>query len=191
MIRTTTLLLAGFLFGTAAITTFSAAQKSPAKNDGELFTALTPVLRHPRCMNCHSVGDFPRQGDDGHQHAMNVRRGTDGLGVTAEKCSTCHQDHNLAGLHMPPGAPNWHLPPTATPMIWQGRSDGQICRQIKDQKQNGGKTLAQIVEHMTADKLVGWGWDPGEGRNPVNMPHDEFSTKVKAWAAAGAPCPTN
>ena len=30
--------------------------------------------------------------------------------VTAQKCSTCHQDQNLSGLNMPPGAPDWHLP---------------------------------------------------------------------------------
>src|SRR5438445_602908 len=42
------------------------------------FEAMLPVLRHPRCMNCHSAGDFPRQGDDSHPHAMNVRRGLDG-----------------------------------------------------------------------------------------------------------------
>jgi len=158
-------------------------------DDGSLFSALTPVLRHPRCLNCHSTGDFPRQGDDGHPHAMNVRRGANGLGVTAEKCTTCHQDNNLAGLHMPPGAPGWRLPPAATPMIWQGRSDAEICKQIKDPKQNGGKSIAKIVEHMTEDKLVAWAWSPGDGRNPVPMSHDEFSAKVKTWAAAGTPCP--
>ena len=69
------------------------------------FEAIVPVLRHPRCMNCHSNGDFPRQGDDSHRHTMQIRRGPDGKGVNAVSCSTCHQDHNLAGLHMPPGAP--------------------------------------------------------------------------------------
>src|SRR5213594_1223861 len=108
----------------------------PASGDGTLFTAFVSVLRHPRCMNCHSQGDFPRQGDDGHPHSMNVRRGPQGHGVTAEKCSTCHQDHNLAGAHTPPGAPSWALPPTTTPMIWQRLSDAQLCRSIKDPKQN-------------------------------------------------------
>jgi hypothetical protein len=184
------------LIGFAAALMFVAALSARApqatankEGDGSLFSALVPVLRHPRCLNCHSTGDFPRQGDDGHPHAMNVRRGQDGHGVTAEKCSTCHQENNLAGLHMPPGAPNWHLPSAATPMIWQGRSDGQICKQIKDPAQNGRRSLAQIVEHMMEDKLVMWAWNPGEGRNPVPMSHDEFSAKVKAWAAAGAPCP--
>jgi len=54
------------------------APAPPAKSDGRLFAAFVPVLRHPRCMNCHSQGDFPRQGDDGHPHTMNVRRGPGG-----------------------------------------------------------------------------------------------------------------
>jgi hypothetical protein len=173
----------------------AAAAEPPAPNsaagDGTLFTAFVPVLRHPRCMNCHSKGDFPRQGDDGHQHTMNVRRGPDGHGVTAEKCSTCHQDHNLPGEHLPPGAPHWGLPPSSMPMIWQGLTDAQLCKSIKDPKQNKGRNLDQLVEHLTEDKLVMWGWNPGEGRTPVPMPHDEFSAKVKQWQAAGAPCPGN
>jgi hypothetical protein len=167
----------------------SSAPAAPAARDGSLFTAFVPVLRHPRCMNCHSTGDFPRQGDDGHPHAMNVRRGGEGHGVTAEKCSTCHQDHNLAGANLPPGAPNWGLPPASTPMIWQGLTDGQICQSIKDPKRNKNRNLDQLVEHLTEDKLVMWAWNPGEGRTAVPMSHDEFAAKVKQWQAAGAPCP--
>src|ERR1039458_1279470 len=130
--------LAGALWRPIAGAEQPATSKSiaaAAGDEGALFTAFVPVLRHPRCMNCHSQGDFPRQGDDGHPHAMDVRRGPDGHGVTAEKCSTCHQDHNLAGAHLPPGAPNWGLPPAKTPMIWQGLTDAQICQSIKDPKQ--------------------------------------------------------
>ena len=160
-----------------------------ANDDGALFTAFVPVLRHPRCMNCHSQGDYPRQGDDGHPHTMNVKRGPVGMGVTAEKCSTCHQDHNLDGAHLPPGAPGWRLPPPSMPMIWQGLTDPQLCQSIKDPKQNRGRNLNQLVEHLTEDKLVMWGWNPGEGRTPVPIPQDEFSKMVKQWQAAGAPCP--
>jgi hypothetical protein len=167
----------------------AAASTNAASDDGGLFTAFVPVLRHPRCMNCHSYGDYPRQGDDGHRHAMNVRRGPDGHGVTAEKCSTCHQDHNLTGAHLPPGAPNWGLPPADMPMIWQGLTDPQLCESIKDPKRNRGRSLDQLVEHLTEDQLVMWAWNPGEGRTPVPIPHDEFSAKVKQWRAAGAPCP--
>lgn len=155
------------------------------------FEAIVPVLRHPRCMNCHSNGDFPRQGDDHHPHAMNVRRGPEGKGVTAQKCSTCHQDQNLAGFNMPPGAPDWHLPPPNMPMVWEGLSGRQLCELFKDPKQNGNRTqLTQLVEHAQAP-LVAWGWNPGEGRTAIPGSHAEFVAKVKQWADAGGTCPAN
>jgi hypothetical protein len=152
------------------------------------FEAIVPVLRHPRCMNCHSGGDFPRQGDDSHRHTMQIRRG-DGHGINAVRCSSCHQDHNLVGSHMPPGAPGWHLPAPAMPMIWEGLTDHQLCELLKDPQQNGHRTAEQIVEHMHTP-LVLWGWAPGNGRAPVPMPQHEFFAKVQEWAAKGAACPT-
>ena len=74
-------------------------------------------------------------------------------------------------------------------MIWQGLTDAQICRSIKDPKQNKNRSVEQLVQHFTEDELVAWGWNPGEGRTPVPMPRDEFVAKVKQWQAAGAPCP--
>src|ERR1700693_1623857 len=152
------------------------------------FEAIVPVLRHPRCMNCHSSGDFPRQGDDSHRHSMQVRRGDDGHGMSAVKCSTCHQDHNLVGLHMPPGAPDWHLPPPAMPMIWEGLTDHQLCELLKDPQQNGHRAGDQMVEHMHTP-LVLWGWNPGDGRSPAPMSPREFLAKIEEWAAKGAACP--
>ena len=156
-----------------------------SKTHGE---SIVPVLHHPRCMNCHSRGDFPRQGDDEHRHAMNVRRGPEGDGVTAVKCSSCHQDHNTEGLHTPPGAPDWRLPSPAMPMIWEGLTDRQLCELFKDPQQNGGRDVDGIVEHMNTP-LVLWGWHPGEGRAPIPVPRSEFIAKVKDWAAKGAACP--
>ena len=155
----------------------------------ELFVSIVPVLKHPRCLNCHATGDFPRQGDNSRVHDQNVRRGPDGHGKFGQKCNACHQEQNVAGLNMPPGAPNWHLPPPNMPMIWEGRAPGQICRQMKDPKQNNGKTVAQIVEHVTSDKLVLWGWDPGEGRTIPAMAHAEFARRFQEWERLGAACP--
>ena len=152
------------------------------------FEAIVPVLHNPRCMNCHMSGNFPRQGDDSHPHIMQVRRGPDGHGVNGVKCSTCHQDHNLPGLHMPPGAPDWALPSPAMPMIWEGLSDHQLCTLLKDPQQNGHRTVDQIVEHM-GTPLVLWGWSPGEGRMPIRMPQTQFLAEVKLWASRGAACP--
>lgn len=154
------------------------------------FQALLPVLHHPRCMNCHSRGDFPRQGDDSHPHTMDVRRGPDGDGVAGAECSTCHQGHNSAGPHTPPGAPEWHLPPPAMPMLWEGLSARQLCELFKDPAQNGGRDVDGIVEHMNTP-LVRWGWNPGEGRTPVPIPQTTFLANVKTWAAKGAACPSD
>ena len=167
-------------------------KSSPAINKAEVsssaFEDMTPVLHNPRCMNCHSSGDFPRQGDDSHPHIMDIRRGPDGHGVNGVKCSTCHQDHNLPGIHMPPGAPDWALPARATPMIWEGLSDRQLCELFKSPKQNGHRTIAQIVEHMHTP-IVLWGWNPGEGRTPIPDSEKRFLENVKLWADNGAACP--
>lgn len=153
------------------------------------FAAIVPVLRHRRCMNCHSSEDFPRQGDDGHRHTMNVRRGLDGEGLAGLKCSICHQDHNLQGEHMPPGAPGWRLPTTREPMIWEGLNDRQLCELFKNPSANGHRTVDEIVQHMNTP-LVLWAWNPGEGRTPVPMPQVEFLAKAKKWASSGAACPS-
>jgi hypothetical protein len=153
------------------------------------FEQLLPVLRNPRCMNCHSSGDYPRQGDDMHRHTMDVRRGPDGHGSNAVKCSTCHQDHNLPGIHMPPGAPDWALPSPSTPMIWEGLSDRQLCELLKDPNQNGHRSVQQIVEHMHTP-LVLWAWNPGDGRKPIPGSESLFLSAVERWAAHGAACPS-
>lgn len=152
------------------------------------FEAITPALRHPRCLVCHSSGDYPRQGNDLHPHIMDVRRGPSGEGAAPVHCSTCHQEHNLTGMHMPPGATGWHLPPPSNPLIWEGLTDSQLCRLLTDPKHNGGRDAKAIEAHMHTP-LVLWGWHPGEGRTPESMPEDTFLSEVHVWTAAGAPCP--
>ena len=122
------------------------------------FMDVYKVLMSPRCMNCHPSGDIPLQGDDSHIHTMLPRRGRDGKGVYAMKCSNCHQPTNLEGLNKPPGHPDWHLPPANMKMVFQGRTPEQLARQLVNPKTNGGKTLEQLIEHAD-DGLVKGGWD--------------------------------
>ena len=35
---------------------------------------------------------------------------------------------------------------------------------LKDPAKNGKRSLEEITTHMGTDKLVLWGWDPGDGR---------------------------
>lgn len=155
----------------------------------EAFLAAYTVFMHPRCMNCHPAGDAPLQGDDRRPHAQNVKRGPDGRGKYALKCANCHQATNLPGENMPPGNPKWHLPPREMPMVFEGRSPGDLCRQLKDPRQNGGRTLEALIHHVSEDKLVLWGWDPGDGRTKPPLSQAEFAQKMREWVNQGAACP--
>src|SRR5713226_935300 len=111
------------------------------------FLAAYPVLMHPRCMHCHPAGDIPLQGDDGHPHSQGVKRGPDGEGKYGMKCSACHQNTNLSGANMPPGVSSkWHMPPANMRMVFEGKSAGALCQQLKNRRLNGGKTIAGAIE---------------------------------------------
>lgn len=155
-----------------------------------IFTEMGRVLQHPRCVNCHPRTDRPLQGDQGRPHQPMVVRGKDGHGVPGMECATCHGPTNVAfanGEGSVPGDPNWHLAPIE--MAWEGKSLRQICEQLKDRKRNGGKTLAQLIEHNAHDHLVGWGWNPGKGRQAAPGTQAEFGALTRAWVDAGAACP--
>jgi hypothetical protein len=178
------------LFGTSAA---PAAPPAAVVDDPagarEAFLSAAGVFLNPRCKNCHPAGDQPLQGDDSHPHAMRVARGPAGGGQYAVKCVSCHQTTNLPGAHMPPGAPRWQLPGPKARMVFEGKTPGQLCRQLKDPAQNGGRSLAQIAEHVAHDPLVGWAWAPGDGRKGVPVPREEFARSVAEWIQKGAACP--
>jgi hypothetical protein len=164
----------------------SVASANAATAESDLFLPVAAVLKQPRCMNCHPRDDRPRQGDDRHPHLQNIVRGADDLGFVNARCTACHRDENndYSGV---PGAPTWHLAPLS--QGWQGLNDADLCTTLKDESKNGGKNIAALVEHMTSDKLVLWGWNPGKDRTPVTPTHPEFVKQLNAWADAGAPCP--
>jgi hypothetical protein len=181
---------------TASMTTATSATSPRQANSANpalgAFDTIQAVLQHPRCQNCHIPGDAPLQFDEGTAHAQNVRRGPDGKGAPGLPCATCHATSNPPasyGPHMPPGAPNWHLPPPQRKMVFIGLSKAELCATIKDPSRNGGRNLAAVLEHVSHDPLVLWGWQPGIGRAPVAVPHDAFVASVKTWIAGGAPCP--
>lgn len=189
------ILLSGFyaVISVIAIQAFSSHNELAAAADrsrsAALFMQLAPVLQHPRCMNCHTSTDFPRQGDDSHPHIMQVKRGPADSGVAALQCSTCHQTTNSpAGI---PGADNWHLAPLR--MAWEGLTAAQICRSLMDPAQ-GGFTPERLVPHLTSDHLVLWAWSAsrdlnGNNRQPPPLPQKEFAALVEQWVATGAACP--
>lgn len=157
-----------------------------------MFREAGRVIQHPRCVNCHPAGDIPLQGLDGRTHSPPVVRGVADMGAPGMLCTTCHGPINAvlpgtAGRSLP-GNPAWHLAPIE--MAWVGKSLGEICRQIKDPARNGGRTLAALHEHMAKDDLVGWGWNPGPGREPVPGTQEVFGRLIGAWIETGAECPS-
>jgi hypothetical protein len=155
-----------------------------------LFEEAGKVIQHPRCVNCHPAGDRPSQGMTSKPHEPWVRRGADGFGAVGMRCGTCHQGANFdpgPGAISVPGHPKWHIAPIE--MAWQGKTLGEICRQIKDPGRNGGHTIDQIVTHMSDDSLVGWAWAPGTGREPAPGTQAAFGALIRAWAQSGAACP--
>lgn len=173
----------------AAPAAAGSAYKSDATAAQTAFNRAWTVFNSPRCRNCHPSGDAPLQGEDSHVHIQDVKRGAAGKGVYGMKCNTCHQVANLPGANMPPGNPKWSLPPANMKMVIQGETAGQFCRQLKDPAKNGHRTLAQIIEHVSSDDLVGWGWNPGDGRTLPPLDRPEFVAAMKAWVDNGAACP--
>lgn len=155
-----------------------------------LFEEMMLVIEHPRCLNCHPVDNSPRQGDDMAMHEPPVVRGDADFGAPGMRCITCHGSENVAfetGEGSIPGHEPWQLAPLS--MGWIGKSSGEICAQLKDPERNGGKTLAELHEHNAEDGLVGWGWEPGEGREPAPGSQEIFGQLTQAWIDTGAACP--
>lgn len=163
----------------------AASDKTASQN---AFLQVYKVFMSPRCMNCHPAGDVPLQGNDSHLHTQGVQRGENGKGLYALKCANCHQSQNTPGLNMPPGVPDWHLPPADMRMVFQGKTAHELALQLKDPKQNGGKSLNDLVAHMKTD-LVRWAWNPGDGRTKPPLSYTEFYNQFKLWIDKGAVVP--
>lgn len=162
----------------------------------ELFAPIARVMTHPRCLNCHTSTDYPRQGDDRHRHLFLVVRGDDNRGAPGAHCGNCHGGANQSASGVP-GAPGWRLAPLD--MAWEGTpgvamDNAGLCRRLLDRQRNGGRDSAALERHMTEEPLVAWAWAPGkdrlqEGRAPPPLSQADFIAAFRAWRAAGAPCP--
>lgn len=150
------------------------------------WSKIATVLQHPRCLNCHQL-QSPLQADTRRPHVPRVVRGPDGHGVAAMRCTNCHNETGNNPTSGVPGAPHWALAPAS--MVWEGLSVGGLCRALKDPVLNGNRSPEALIEHMEGDRLVQWGWNPGQGRAPVPIAHEQFVDLMKVWVAGGAACP--
>ena len=182
--------IAGSVAGSAQTSTTLQAPSAfasiadPSERSRAIFAEAAKVLTHPRCMNCHPASNRPLQDNDKHPHQPLVTRDT--------TCMTCHTDRNFtlverASYRSIPGHPRWMTAPIE--MAWEGKSVGEICRQIKDPDRNGGRNIALLHEHLAHDDLVAWGWKPGAGREPAPGSQALLGELIQAWIDTGAQCP--
>ena len=142
--------------------------RDQAERSRAIFAEIGKLLTHPRCMSCHPAGDHPLQGADHHEHRPTVWR-SDG-GNLGTHCAECHTDNNVtlheaASYQSIPGHPRWGLAPLS--MAWEGKTVGDICRQLKDTSRNGGRDLALLQEHVAKDdRWLGDGI-PEQAANPL------------------------
>lgn len=184
--------LAGPKVDNTFVGSLAGTEEERAAQSVAAFNETTKVFFSARCANCHPAGDTPTQGDAMTPHTQGVTRGPKGEGVFGMKCTTCHQNENLPGEHMPPGtSKDWHMPPAEFKMPFQKITAAQLCRNFKDPKQNGGfKTAEAAMEHVfKRDPLVMWGWQPGNNRTTPPMSFEQFEAKLKEWIENGAACP--
>src|SRR6266571_8686278 len=74
---------------------------NPTERSRALFEEAGKVLQHPRCANCHPVGDRPNQTDLMRPHQPLVVRGKDGHGAPGMACATCHGGANFDPARVP------------------------------------------------------------------------------------------
>lgn len=200
------ILIAGATVSILALTARSSGDPAQKAQAGEVtkeeglaaWQQVYSVLTHPRCINCHTATNYPQQGDDRHRHFANVVRGSDGHGVPALQCLTCHQETNADSTGVP-GAHDWHLAPLS--MKWQDLNDNilsstEICKTIIDRSKNHNLDGAGLLKHHSQEALVLWAFQPGRRidgamRSLPPLTHEQFVEATKKWTDAGTPCPQN
>jgi hypothetical protein len=175
----------------------SSREPHPLSSEGlAAWQQIYSVMTHPRCIDCHTAGNYPQQGDDRHRHLFNVVRGPEGKGVPALQCATCHQGANADTTGVP-GGHDWHLAPLS--MQWQDTNDrilssSAVCSTITDRSKNGNRDGAALLKHSEEEPLVLWAWNPGrrvDGSLRASPPitHDQFVAAARRWIESGMPCP--
>jgi hypothetical protein len=60
------------------------------------------------------------------------------------------------GPNMPPGAPGWRLPSPQHKMVFIDLSAAELCRGLKDRKENGGRDLKALLPASSAEAATLW-----------------------------------
>jgi PQQ enzyme repeat len=97
------------LVGVLTLTWMTAAQESAApSNPAAMFGRIASVLQSPRCLNCHTVTDFPRGGAEWNGAAYNPETDTLYTGMV-DWCWYYFERPNPKDPKHPIGSPIWNF----------------------------------------------------------------------------------
>lgn len=150
---------------------------NPGSTVPNAFTqTLAPVMRHPRCVSCHSF-HYPGGSGSGGTHTGGNSNGTN------NGCANCH-DASI-GLSELGGLIDWRSPTPA-----QGDFDfrNKTTQQLYDATM--AISTPDPVTHLKSDDRIFWGIELGLDPNGSNMgdvpiTKAQWDVLVDAWAAGG------
>jgi hypothetical protein len=146
----------------------------------QLFQKMLPVIRHPRCVNCHG-GIDPRT--PAHEGMKEVLDGSD--------CDTCHGDTDVS-----PKNEDWVLP--GQDHFFVGKSDDQLCALYAEfaMKQGHARFMSNHIEGdtligaafvglMGGARTPGAGTPPAPPADPPPMSRAAFAQLARDWLTQG------
>ncbi len=144
---------------------------------------LYPTFSHPRCTDCHSMGDKTavetQHAGVGEAAGVGPVNGTytHQAGCGGSSCHTLVKD--------------WRTPPFAMGINWKGKSAKEICNIVIGHLPTAGG----LHQHFHDDPRVIWavssGWVPRGGPLQTAPPHNAqaWFQMVDYWINGGFPCP--
>lgn len=168
--------------GNVASDVFVAAvirSSNPGSTTPNAFTqTIAPVMRHPRCVTCHSFHYASGFGSAGQHTGGN----SDGSNTG---CLGCHD--STIGLSQTGGAINWRSPTVAQgDFDFRNKTTQQLYQMVMTQ------SLPDVVSHLKQDDLIFWAIESGvdpDGANLGDVPISkaQWDVLVDAWALGGIP----
>ena len=138
------------------------------------FREMWPVFRHPRCLNCHGGVD-PFADDKVTRHEGGQMEKA--FPVDLEQCQACHD-----------GLPGWMVPPRED-LLFVGKSDEELCRQMKHHEKTGNDFVGHIFNDHDATNVqfiaAGFKGDRALGdvaaAEPPPGTQAELTEKARKW----------
>jgi len=159
---------------------------------------LYPTFQHPRCMDCHSMGDKasiinqhkkaspPINLEDHNIYGANIQPDSTSF------CEGCHYGL-IANSQGKPIAFEWMSPAFIKGIDWRNKSAKQTCQTVVSKLPKAQALRhhfhddSRIIWAVSSGLVVPMGYPPLEEAPPKDI--GEFAQLIETWIQAGFPCP--